>query len=144
MSNYKVLYNFIPVEEGELAVNAGDLVKKVDEDNMPQVSNGWIFVQKPDGSIGFIPETYIEVIQVNKISKAPFIPTPRLADKRIGAIYSPQKMNNAQNTSKPLTCEIKSTEQSKVHSNQIEALQAELQKVRAELAGIEARWALGT
>jgi len=54
----RVLYDFQAVSPGELAVNEGDVVTVTD----PDVGQGWCQATGPSGTVGVVPEAYIEKI----------------------------------------------------------------------------------
>jgi hypothetical protein len=59
---FKVLYDFVAEEEGEISVKAGDIVE--DFSNGNTLPEGWILVKVIDrNSIGFVPRNYIENYQ---------------------------------------------------------------------------------
>eukprot|EP00054_Salpingoeca_dolichothecata_P021623 m.138878 g.138878 ORF g.138878 m.138878 type:complete len:396 (-) comp24051_c1_seq1:87-1274(-) len=54
----RMLYAFPGTNEGELSAQENELLALVENDG-----SGWVLVAKADGSRGYVPESYIEVIQ---------------------------------------------------------------------------------
>ena len=81
----RVLYDFSPSAEGEIAVNAGDVVCVVEK-----ADDGWWDVKTKDGTVGVVPAAYCEEIEPlpSPSSPPPTLPTPDEAERELSRRHS--------------------------------------------------------
>lgn len=63
---FRVLFDFVPEEEGELEVGTGDLLFQLEPDCVDECPPGWIFVRKDLGNgvvrCGYVPRDFLQLV----------------------------------------------------------------------------------
>ena len=107
----KVVFDFVGQLDGELSVNAGDVVIVIDP---PHVAEGWIKVRKENNSEGFVPVNFLEQhIEPLVLPSAPIleIDEPESKDYDISDFEIVCRGKNKQDLSEEKPQEIRTSQQ---------------------------------